>query len=163
LALDVHRKRLNRPQNSLRDCLSLSPQEQNTPPSTLRVPTTERTPRASKTHISRITKTRPSPRRHALTTQDSHNSSSSFQPRAANSVLLKTADIYLQHKSEHPQQHKNTPRLTSTPKPNSNNPAHASSAAGHPRFEAQRNHGLSKQKHETNILQHLFVRAPKNE
>ena len=163
LALDLHRKRLNRLQNGLRDCLSLPPQQQNMPPPTLRVPTTERTPRALKTHVSRITKTRPPPRRHALTTQGPHNSSSSFQPRAADSVLLKTPDIYLQHKTEHPQQHKSTPRFTSTPKPTSNNPARASSVASHPRFEAQRNHGLSKQKQETNILQHRFARALKNE
>jgi hypothetical protein len=88
LPLDLHRKRFNRPQNSLRNCLSLIPQEQNMPPSTLRVSTTERTPRASKTHVSRITKTRFPPHCHALTTQDSHNSSSSFQPRPADNVLF---------------------------------------------------------------------------
>ena len=44
-----------------------------------------------------------------------------------------------------PKQHKNTQRFTSTPKPTSNNPAHASSAAGHSRFEPQRNHALSTQ------------------
>ena len=145
LALDLHRKRLNRLQNGLRDCLSLSPQEQNMPPSTLRVSTTKRTPRALKTHISGIAKTRSPPRCHALTTQGSHNSSSSFRSCAADSVLLKTADIYLQPKAKHPQQRKSSPRFTSTSKPISNNPARASSAEGRSRFETQRNHGLSTQ------------------
>jgi hypothetical protein len=48
-------------------------------------------------------------------------------------------------------------------RPTSSDLARTSNAADHPRFEAQRNYGLSKQKQETNILQHRFVRALKNE